>query len=281
MKQITDKKQKTKDSWIPKTIMFALILIVFSGCKTIKTISKPQQNFTNTVSQVIEQIQKVQPQYNTVNVSKLALELQLDGRTVNVSATCKIKKDSAIYLSIQPFLGIEMFKAELTKDSLKVFDKMNGQYYTADYSYFARRFGVYIDFYSIQSLLTAQLFCVGEKDIISSKCILQPSTTTGYNIDFENKNLKQTTQLSVQNLIQQVLIKTINTDYQLQTTYSEYLLQNGVNFPQKIALQVGNQKTKATCNFSILRIQFNTDLKFIPTPTGRLTPGNLDDLLKK
>ena len=93
--------------------------------------------------------------------------------------------------------------------------------------------------------------------------------------------MKQTTQLSVQNLIQQVLIKTINTDYQLQTTYSEYLLQNGVNFPQKIALQVGNQKTKATCNFSILRIQFNTDLKFIPTPTGRLTPGNLDDLLKK
>ena len=96
MKQITDKKQKTTDSWMPKTIMFALILIVFSGCKTIKTISKPQQNSASAISQVIEQIQKVQPQYSTVNASKLALELQLDGRTVNVSATCKIKKDSII-----------------------------------------------------------------------------------------------------------------------------------------------------------------------------------------
>ena len=281
MKQKKNNRQKTKDSWIVKTSWIVLILISFSACKTTKTILKSQQGSPNAVSQVIEKVQKVQPQYITANVSKLALELQMDDRVVNVSATCKIKKDSVIYLSIQPFLGIEMFKAELTTDSLKVIDKMNNRYYATDYSYFGRKFGVNVDFYSIQSILTAQLFCIGEKEIIANKCILQPLTTNGYSIDFENKNMKQTTQVSAQNIIQQVLLKAVNSDYQLQTIYSEYLLQNGVNFPQKIALQVSNQKTKATCNFSVLRVQFDTDLKFIPTRAGRLTPGNLDDLLKK
>jgi len=207
--------------------------------------------------------------------------LQLGERQINVSATCKIKKDSVIYLSIQPFLGIEMFKAELTTDSLRVFDKMNGRYYAANYSYFSNRFGVNVDFYSIQSLLTAQLFCIGEKEIVVANCKLETLPAAGYKIDFENNNMKQTTELSAQNVIQSVLLKTANTDYQMQTTYSDYLLQNGVNFPQKIALQVGNQNTKATCDFSILRVEFNSDLKFIPTNADRFTPGNLDQLLKK
>jgi len=281
MKQIKDKRQKTKDSWILKMSLFVLILIVFSGCKTIKTISKSQHGSSNAVAQVIEQVQKNQPQFKTANVSKLSLELQLGERKVNVSATCKIKKDSVIYLSIQPFLGIEMFKAELTTDSLRVFDKMNGRYYTANYSYFSNRFGVNVDFYSIQSLLTAQLFCIGKKEIATENCKLETLPTVGYKIDFENNNMKQTTELSVENVIQNVLLKTINSDYQMQTVYSDYLLQNGVNFPQKIALQVVNQKTQATCDFSILRVEFNTDLKFMPTSADRFTPGNLDQLLKK
>ncbi len=91
----------------------------------------------------------------------MSLALDLLDRKVNVSASCKFYKDSAMHISIQPFMGIEMFKAELNPDSIIVFDKMNRRYYVINYNYFTERFGVDIDFNSLQALISNQFFCVG------------------------------------------------------------------------------------------------------------------------
>ena len=268
-----------------KIYSFAIVVlaIIFSGCKTVKNISKPVvDKIPNPVVQVIEQIQNNQPQFKTASVSKMALELQLGERKLNVSATCKIKNDSALFLSIQPFLGIEMFKAEFTTDSIKVFDKMNMRYYATNYSYFRNRFGVSVDFQGLQSLLTARFFCVEHKNISSDSCTLIASMPTGNNIiNFETKNMIQKTEIDQKNSIQQITLTTRKSNYQLQTTYSDYLLENGFNFPQKISLKIRSQKTTASCDFSILKVIFNTDIKFIPTSSERFTHADLDQLFKK
>jgi hypothetical protein len=256
------------------SVFFTLVLV---SCKTTKTITKPNQEKANPVVEVIEKVRKAQPQFKTANVSKMSMALELGERKVNVTATCKIKKDSVLYISIQPFFGIEMFKAEFTTDSIRVFDKMNRRYYVANYSYFSNRFGVDVNFYNLQELLTAQFFCLGNKDIQLADCVLKNQNRIEYN----PKNMMQTTEISAQNLIQQVLIKAIDKDYQMQTIYSDYLLQNGVNFPQTISLRISSPNTKASCDFSILKVEFDTDLKFIPTNPERFTHADLDQLLKK
>ena len=258
-----------------------LMLLAFSACKTVKTLSKPVLKLDNPVAQLIEQVKKNEPQLRTANVSKMTMALEMGERKVNVSASCKIKKDSVLYLSIQPFLGIEMFKAELTADSIRVFDKMNRRYYVADYSYFRNRFGVNADFHSLQSLLTAQFFCVGSKTIVADSCKLIASTDALKRIQFDTQNMIQTTDISAQNLIEQVLLKSLTGNYSMQITYSDYLLQNGVNFPQNIMLKIGGLKTVASCDFSILRVEFDTDLKFISTNPANFTRTDLDQLLKK
>jgi Domain of unknown function (DUF4292) len=265
------------------SLLILVSAIVFSGCKTAKNISKPVvDKIPNPVVQVIEQVQKNQPQFKTANVSKMALELQLGERKVNVSATCKIKNDSALFLSIQPFLGIEMFKAEFTSDSIKIFDKMNMRYYATDYSYFRNQFGVAVDFQGLQSLLTARFFCVEQKNISTDSCKLIVSMPSGNNIiNFETKNMIQKTEIDQKNSIQQITLTTKKSNYQLQTTYSDYLLENGFNFPQKISLKIRSPKTTASCDFSILKVIFNTDIKFIPTSSERFTHANLDQLFKK
>ena len=275
-------KRKIVGSW-QSVVYYMLILVVgFTSCKTVKTISKPlEEKKPNPVVLIIEQVQKNQPQFKTANVSKMSMELQIGERKVNVSATCKIKNDSALYLSIQPFLGIEMFKAEFTADSIKVFDKMNHRYYTADYLYFSRRFGVDIDFHSLQSLLTARFFCMGQKDAIADSCRLTVSSFGKNKINFETKNMIQATDLSESNVIQQVILITKKSNYQLQTAYADYLLENGVNFPQKISLKINSQKTIASCDFSIMKVVFDTEIKFIPTSSERFTHADLDQLLKK
>jgi hypothetical protein len=280
MKETKDKRQKTKDSWILKTSLFLITLIAFSACKTTKTLSKRVLKGENPVAQVIAQVQKTQPQFETADVSKMSLALEMTGRKVNVSASCKIRSDSAIFISFQIF-GFEIYKAELMPDSIKVFDKMNRRYYAVDYSYFSNRFGVDVDFFSLQSLLTARFFCIGSKQILTDSCKLVALSGGLNKIDFENKNMHQSTEISPLNLLNQVLIKAKNTDYQLQIKYSDYTQINGVNFPQEIDLQAGNQKTKALCNFSILKVEFNTNIKFQPTGSERYIHGDIDQILKK
>src|ERR1035437_206001 len=128
-------KQKT-------LITFMLAMLILSACKTTRLVTKTNVPTTksNAVAQVIKQVMKVQPQFKTANVSKMAMTFNLNERQINVSAACRIKKDSAIYLSIQPFMGIELFKAELMPDSMRVFDKMNHRYYVTDYGFISRHF---------------------------------------------------------------------------------------------------------------------------------------------
>ena len=266
-----------------KIIVFSIFtLLIMSACKTTQLVTKTTvPTTTNAVVQVIEQVKKLQPQFRSANISKMSLAFNVNEREVNVSAVCKIKKDTAIYLSIQPFMGIELFKAELMPDSMKVYDKMNHRYYVTDYAFFSKRFGVNVDFNSFQSLLFAQLFCVGQKEVLPESCSVNTLTTGQNTLEYTNGNMIQSTQLSPLNVIQQVILKAKNSDYQLQTDYSDYTVVNGVNFPQKIAMLASSQKSKASCDFSILRVEFNSNFKLTPTNPDRYTLGDIDQLLKK
>jgi hypothetical protein len=265
-----------------KIIIFSVFtLLIMSACKTTRLVSKPAAPAATGVAQLIDQVNKAQPEFKTANISKMSLAFNINEREVNVSAVCKIKKDTAIYISIQPFLGIEMFKAELMPDSMKVFDKMNHRYYVTDYGFFSKRFGVDVDFYSFQSLLSARLFCVGKKEVVADDCKLVALSTGQSQIDYNAGNILQNTLISPLNMIQQVILKAKNSDYQLQTDYQDYTVVNGVSFPQKIAIQATSEKSKATCDFSILRVEFNTNIKLLPTNPDRYALGDIDQLLKK
>jgi len=265
-----------------KIIVFSIFtVLILSGCKTARLVTKTTVPSTNGAVQVIEQVQKAQPQFRTANVSKMSLAFNVNDREVNVSAVCKIKKDTAIYISIQPFMGIELFKAELMPDSMKVFDKMNHRYYVTDYAFFRKRFGVDVDFNSFQSLLFAQLFCVGNKEVLPDSCRINNLGSGLNKIEYASGNMLQSTVLTPLNVIQQVILKGRNSDYQLQTDYSDYTVVNGVSFPQKIAMLASSQKSKASCDFSILRVEFNSHFKLTPTNPDRYTLGNIDQLLNK
>lgn len=266
-----------------RVIIFTTVLaLILSACKTTSKIAKVETPTTaSLLSQRIDQIQNSQPQFSTANASKLSLALNLNNRDLNVAASIKIRKDSALHISIQPFMGIEMFKLELAPDSIKIFDKMNRRYYVVDYGYFSTRFGVNVDFYSLQSLISAQLFCIGKKNFIADSCTLLNLEDGKYSIGYQSDNILQSSQILANNTIQEVLLKEKNNNYQMQTNYTDFAIINEVNFPQKISMLITNQKSKVTCNFSFQKVEFNNKLKLIPSSKTHYALGSVDQLLKK
>jgi hypothetical protein len=258
--------------------IFALLLL--PACKT-KQGTIPPSKSKIPVGQLIDKVIQAQPRFETANISKMSMAFDMHERKVNVSATCKVRKDSAIYLSVQPFMGIELFKAELTTDSVHIFDKMNNRYYAVNYAFFSRRFGVDVDFYSLQALIFGQFFNVGGKEIRPEKHWLAESTADLTRIEYAGETMTQTTAVSNDFKIMQVLLQSKKDDYKLESNYDKYTVTEGVNHAQRIAIKAEGRNNAARCGISVLRVEFNTNIKLQPTNPARYMRGDIDQLLTK
>jgi hypothetical protein len=86
---------------------------------------------------------------------KVDADFKTMGETQGFKATIRMQKDSAIWISITPLLGIEMIRLLITPDSLKYLSKIpdNRYYYTGDFSVINNLVGVELDFEMLQDLL--------------------------------------------------------------------------------------------------------------------------------
>ena len=55
-----------------------------------------------------------------------------DGKTHSIAGSMRIRSDSAIYISIAPILGIEIARAIITPDSVKLINRLESTYYSGD-----------------------------------------------------------------------------------------------------------------------------------------------------
>ncbi|MEO8149953.1 MAG: DUF4292 domain-containing protein [Bacteroidia bacterium] len=79
-----------------------------------------------------------------------------DNKSFNV--TLRIHNDSAIWVSINAILGVEAMRVLITKDSLKLIDRIHNKFAVADYEYLADILHIKVDYKTIESLLLGNFF---------------------------------------------------------------------------------------------------------------------------
>jgi hypothetical protein len=100
--------------------------------------------------------------------TKFSAEITEGGKKNSLKATCKTRKDSVIWISIAPSIGIEVVRAKITKDSISFINRLNSTFFEGDFKYISRNFGIEIDFDMIQSVLTGNSFPNYEEDEFKS-----------------------------------------------------------------------------------------------------------------
>jgi hypothetical protein len=256
-------------------------LVLFVSCKTTKNLTKTETETKISSSNSYDFITKVQlnqPSFTTANMSKISISLKLEKQEMNVSASCKIRRDSVIYLSIQPFLGIELFKAEIMPDSVRLFDKMNAKLYVSSYDLFSEKIGVKLDFKSFQAILTNQLFTIDKINLSSAKLT---STIGHQQIEFQKNSIKQLTDISDNFNILKTLMTDERRNNQFSINYQGFSSTNGVNFPREINLLAKNNNKTASCKLLIEKVEFNSPIHFIPTNAQRFTRTDILKLFQK
>jgi hypothetical protein len=271
-------------SFLNKTTRIALIIITlslaFTACKSKKALVQTDIIDRKLMEQV-DRMRKAEPSFARANVSKMSVAVEVGGRKFNTSASCKIRTDSAIHISIQPFLGFEMFKVEINKDSLLVFDKVNKKLYPVPFAYFKTKFGLTVGFTDLQAMLSNRFFTVGSAEADLRNCKQVESISNLNVIAYQSAEMNQQIMINSTDRIEKSELKAINSDYRMEIAYSQFALLETIIFPQIINLVATNGKRTVKFDFKISKAVFDSELSFTKIDPSKYSVADINQLLNK
>ncbi|MCS6823841.1 MAG: DUF4292 domain-containing protein [Cytophagaceae bacterium] len=130
----------------------------------MKHSTPTDSNYSKTETLVVDEIQFNYFQFKSKIDTK-------DGKNdMHFTVHGRMKKDSIIWLSITPGLGVEAIRCIITRDSVLVIDRVNNRYYPYPISYISEQFNTTIDFFLLQNLILGNLpFPFSPNDDLISK----------------------------------------------------------------------------------------------------------------
>ena len=135
---------------------FIVVVFAFAtACKSGKeTAAQKEPVRERTAGYLLRHYEKNKFDYTWLGL-KVDAEFLTMGETQSFKANIKMRKDSVIWISISPALGIEMIRMMITPDSLMMMSKIpdNKYYYKGNFNVINELVGVELDFEMLQDLL--------------------------------------------------------------------------------------------------------------------------------
>lgn len=155
-----------------KRLVYFSLLVVISlfACKSRqKTISTDLGRIKHVSDKnLIDSLQKNEFQFDVLT-AKAAVKY-IDEKETSFKIHLRIKKDSAIWVSITPLLGIEMARVLITQDSVMFLNRIDKQYFIGTFDYINDKFGTDLDYQMLEAILVGNSidFEKDSKDIIAN-----------------------------------------------------------------------------------------------------------------
>ncbi len=202
----------------------------------------------------------------------------VDEKTTSFKVHIRIQKDSAIWVSITPLLGIEMARALITQDSIIFMNRVKSEYFKGDFSYINKTFNVDLDYDMLQALLVGNsidfeknekvrtsidrkkdLYFIGTEKKRKIKKDLKKD------LKKDKEKIKEQTQiiwLSPENMkIAELLLHDPERDQSLHSTFSDYQAIDEQLFPHKLQFNI-EAKRNLTINVNYNKVTLNKELSF-------------------
>ncbi len=143
-----------------KSIHFIVVMILLaatlSACKSNRSIMKAPIK-EEGADFLLEKLTENEFKFSTFT-SRLAINYTYDRKQLDFKGQVRIVKDSAIWISFNQDLGIEMVRLLITEDTVKFIDRINKTYFVGDYAFVNDFLSANIDFGILQSLLMGNDF---------------------------------------------------------------------------------------------------------------------------
>jgi len=235
-------------------IALTAIAIVFASCKTqsvvTKTIEAPPPKMDASAA-IIDSIRKHQFQFEWLSAKAKVSVNNADDQT-DFTANIRMRKDSAIWISVSPALGVEVARMLMTQDSIRIIDRLKKDRYTKSYHFFNAYTSLPVDFNTMQNLIIGNvLFLKDHYDVAMKDSIMaltEHHSVTGDSL-LINRNYTPVFQMIT------------DTASSVSSTNAQFDIQYNPPFSlwRKIVIRY---KTEMTVEITFSKVKLNEPMKF-------------------
>lgn len=136
-------------------VLLLSIVLISTSCKSKKSTASEREPLRNrTAGFLLKRYEENKFDYQWLGM-KVDASFVIKGESQSFKATLRMRRDSAIWISITPLLGIEMIRVLVTPDTLKYLSKIpeNKFYFIGSSDLINKKLGVELDFDMLQDLL--------------------------------------------------------------------------------------------------------------------------------
>lgn len=241
-----------------------LLFTIMMGCAGKRHVIKEPLKEAKSVY-LLEELAKKELQFDWFS-AKFSIDYIYDKKLTEFKGQIRIHKDSVIWISFSPALGIEMARIKITNDSVFYMNRINKTYIKGDYRFISEFLKTNIDFDILQSIIIGNDFQFYEKSKFRASVINQEyklTTTERYKLkkfvkqdETFAKAFYQDIWLSPETFkITRVTLKEIANDNKLDAYYSDFRDYEGQLFPYDIEYEItANEKITVKVKYSRIRI---------------------------
>lgn len=262
----------------------ALFIACLASCSSTKSVKS--SDFIDNLSETeyMERVLGNSANWEAVT-AKMSATLKLNGKsTGKVSGTLRIKRGEVIQMSIAPFLGIEVGRAEITPDGMLVIDRVNKRYVKVSFEELKALANVNLDFHILEALFLNEVFLPGKdklsvRDLSSFKMnknqpdvLLQVKKSKTFQYTFRTE--------APEGLLKESHIGLTGTAYALQWKYDDFQPLEQHQFPSSmfVSFEGGSKPTNAS--FSLSRLSTNADWETHTEVSKKYQKVELEEIIK-
>lgn len=135
--------------------------LLFSSCRTAKKITTARADAPlnkEPASELLEKVISNEYRFDWFSAKAEVEYTDRNGEKTSFNLTLRARKDSIIWLSITPLLGIEVARALITRDSIQLLDRLKHDSYSRDYKFLEETFKTNVNYDILQAMLTGNYF---------------------------------------------------------------------------------------------------------------------------
>lgn len=265
-------------------VLWALILVLFASCSSTKSLKKGDSIEGMTETEFVENVISHAGGWDALT-AKMTLAIDLEGKgATKVNGTLRIKKGEVIQLSIAPFLGIEVGRAEISPDGILVIDRMNKRYVQVSFAEVKALAHADLDFHTLQALFLNELFLSGKGDLTARDASSFKVSSEAEGVLLSAKKAKrfsyQFLTEAPEALLKESLIGLNGTPYLLRWKYADFRKLGQKRFPtdMQVAFVGGKKPVKAA--FALSRLSTDGDWEAHTEVSHKYNKVELEDILK-
>jgi len=235
-------------------IAITAIVVLLASCKTQSVITKTAVGPSTKVdssSAIIDSVRKHPFQFEWLS-TKAKVSVNNAGDQTDFTANIRMRKDSAIWISISPALGVEVARMLMTVDSIHYIDRLNKDRFTKSYSFFKTYTSLPVDFFAVQNLITGNpLFLKDNYEVSKHDSVI---VLTSHHSITSDSLIVQRNYLPLYQMV-------TDSASSLSTTNDQYDIQYSPPFSlwRKIIIHHGGEMT---IEITFSKIKLNEPMKF-------------------